>query len=225
MFNFKNNPVLLPHQVEILKLFFSYPISRQFFLTGGTALAAFYLGHRKSQDFDFFSLDEYNTEVLSDVLKEIADKTNSLVSIKVQTKTYNEVYLQEKNNRWIQRIDFVHEQPRHFGEIVTIEGVRVDSLINIASNKILAVFGRLEPKDYIDLYMIFKKTDLSFDKMFELSRQKDTGLSEFHFVNCMADTRQMNIIPELKIPLNKTDFVKFYENLSRKLLLRIKPKE
>ena len=34
-------------------------IRKNFYLTGGTALAAFYLGHRYSEDLDFFSESEF----------------------------------------------------------------------------------------------------------------------------------------------------------------------
>lgn len=39
MFKFTNNPILLPHQMRILQLFFSTTFGKPFFLTGGTALA------------------------------------------------------------------------------------------------------------------------------------------------------------------------------------------
>ena len=109
-------------------------------------------------------------------------------------------------------------------KIVKVDNILVDSLINIATNKILAVFGRLEPKDYIDLFAICTKTELSFDEMFALAKQKDTGLSEFYFANTIADVSKFETLPKMKKLFDKEEFVKFYEKLSRKILLRIKPK-
>lgn len=43
-------------QWSALRGFFSSPLSAQFFLTGGTALAGFYFGHRTSVDLDFEEL-------------------------------------------------------------------------------------------------------------------------------------------------------------------------
>ncbi|MBI5613584.1 hypothetical protein HY947_01550 [Candidatus Gottesmanbacteria bacterium] len=60
--------------------------------------------------------------------------------------------MEHKKDGWIQRIDVVREQPKHFGDIVIIDGIRVDSLENIGSNKILTLLSRLEPKDYVDFY-------------------------------------------------------------------------
>lgn len=224
MYNLKGNPILLPHQITILKLFFASPFAKPFFLTGGTALSAFYLAHRESQDLDFFTLEPFDTLVLRNTIQEIAGKTHATVTIQARSQTYYEIYLENAKERWRQKIDIVQEQPVHFGEIARVDTVAVDSLINIATNKILAVFGRLEPKDYIDLYMIFTKTELSFDKMFQKAKEKDTGLSELYFANVIADAGQFETLPKMHTSFDKKAFIKFYQDLSCDLLLKIKPK-
>ena len=50
--------IITPLQKEILKIFPEIEDSNAFYLTGGTALAAFYLTHRKSNDLDFFTGEE-----------------------------------------------------------------------------------------------------------------------------------------------------------------------
>lgn len=224
MYKLHNNPILYPYQIQLLSLFFASPFGKPFFLTGGTALSAFYLAHRESQDLDFFSLQPFDTLALRTTIQEIADKTQSTMTMYIRSQTYNEIFLENKKESWRQKIDIVWEQPKHFGEITHIDNIAVDSLVNIATNKILAVLGRLEPKDYIDLFVISTKTDLSFDKMFALAKQKDTGLSEFYFVNTIADIDKFETLPKMKIPFDKNAFVQFYQDLSKKLLLKIKPK-
>lgn len=223
MYKLHNNPILHPHQVTLLSLFFASPFSKPFFLTGGTALSAFYLAHRESEDLDFFSLQPFDTLALNTTIREIAGKTASSMTMHIRSQTYNEILLENKKDGWRQKIDIVQEQPKHFGKITNIDTIRVDSLINITTNKILAVFGRLEPKDYIDLFVIFTKTKLPFDKMFALAKQKDTGLSEFYFANTITEATDFKTFPKMKIPFNKKAFVKFYEDLSRLLLLKVKP--
>ncbi|MBU0694334.1 MAG: nucleotidyl transferase AbiEii/AbiGii toxin family protein [Candidatus Omnitrophica bacterium] len=44
-------------QKAILDSFGQIPDSEYFYLTGGTALAYFYLKHRKSNDLDFFTAE------------------------------------------------------------------------------------------------------------------------------------------------------------------------
>ena len=57
----KQPSILTPAQQQFLTLFAqSSPLAKQFYLTGGTALAAFYLQHRYSEDLDFFSDQEFD---------------------------------------------------------------------------------------------------------------------------------------------------------------------
>lgn len=50
--------ILTDLQKKILKVLVSLPDKDAFCLTGGTALSAFFLKHRKSQDLDFFTSTE-----------------------------------------------------------------------------------------------------------------------------------------------------------------------
>lgn len=223
MYSLHNNPILYPHQITLLTLFFSSPFAKTFFFTGGTALSAFYLAHRESQDLDFFSLQPYNTLALRTTIQEIANKTQSEMAIYARSQTYNEIFLKHQKEGWTQKIDIIQEQPKHFGKLTYIEGITIDSLLNIATNKILAIYGRLEPKDYIDLYIICTQTELSFNELFELAKQKDTGLSEFYFANTIVNVEKLETLPKMKAPFNKKAFIQFYKDLSQKLLLKIKP--
>ena len=47
--------VLTPFQEDFLRLFSKTVLAEHFFLTGGTALSAFYLEHRISEDMDLCS--------------------------------------------------------------------------------------------------------------------------------------------------------------------------
>ena len=224
MYSLKDNPILLPHQVNILQLFFALPFAKPFFLTGGTCLSAFYLAHRESEDLDFFSLSPFDGLALRTTIQEIADRTDASMSIQARSQTYSEIYLENTKDGWRQKIDIVQEQPVHFGEVKHIDNITIDSLINITTNKILAVFGRLEPKDYIDLYVIFTQTELNFDEMFEKAKEKDSGLSELYFANVISDVEQFKTFPKMHTSFDQKAFIKFYQSLSHNLLLKIKPK-
>ena len=47
--------ILTPLHKSFIRKFSESPFQKSFFLTGGTALAAFYLQHRLSEDLDFFT--------------------------------------------------------------------------------------------------------------------------------------------------------------------------
>lgn len=224
-FSLATNPILTSYQTKLLKLFFAQDFAETFFLTGGTALAAFYFGHRLSKDFDLFSIEEFDAEALYRTVNLLAQETGASLGVKVKSQTYNEIYLENKEEGWVQRLDFVHEQPVRFGEIQEIEGIRVDSLENIATNKILTIYNRLEPKDYIDLYLILQKTGLKFDELFTLAKKKDAGLFEFYFAQSLDNLEKIGPLPEMKVEFNKEKMLAFYRKLQKELLLRLKPAE
>lgn len=223
MYKLIHHPILLPHQTSILKAFFASPLTQTFFLTGGTALAAFYFDHRTSHDFDLFSLDDFPMPQIRDLMQSIGQTFGATLSIKITTNTYQEMYLTHPQAGWTQRIDIVHEIPRHFGEIQTIDTIHIDSLENIGSNKVLTLLGRLEPKDYVDFYTIMTKTKLTFDELFTLAKQKDTGLHEFYFANSIGSIDAIKSWPEMKIPFDRQKMIDYYHRLAQDLLLRIKP--
>lgn len=224
-YNLKQNPVLTDYQVQILRLFFAETFARGFFLTGGTALSAFYLAHRESQDLDLFTIEDFDTKRLDLVVREIARQLECRVLTKVSSPTYNEFYLENEQGGWTQRLDFVREQPVRFGELEIVEGVRVDALENIGSNKIAAMLGRLEVKDYIDLYMITQGTEWDFDRLWPLAKQKDLGLNEFTLASCVAEVRNIGAWPKMFKALDKNDFYEFYETLVRNLLEKARPED
>ncbi|MEO0122442.1 MAG: nucleotidyl transferase AbiEii/AbiGii toxin family protein [candidate division WOR-3 bacterium] len=55
--------ILTPLQQDFIRAFSKTKLVENFFLTGGTALSAFYLFHRYSEDMDFF------TEIEGEVIK------------------------------------------------------------------------------------------------------------------------------------------------------------
>jgi len=67
--------ILTKKQQQLLQLFFteSY-IEQQFYLSGGTALAEYYLHHRLSEDLDFFSYHEVDTKRIQTIFKKIKQK-------------------------------------------------------------------------------------------------------------------------------------------------------
>jgi len=204
-------------------MFFSSHLGQQFFLTGGTALSAFYLAHRLSKDLDLFSIEDFDSLELEKLIEQIATATNTIATTKVKTKTYNEIYLENRKKGWVQRIDLVKEQPLIFGKRKRIDDIIVDSLENISSGKILAIYGRFEPKDYLDLYFIVKETGLDFFSLFEKTKKKDLGLNEFYFANMISDVKNLKNFPKTIKPFDKKELIDFFLNLSDKLFKKIKP--
>ena len=66
-----NVTILTETQRFFLELFCKQSLSKKFCLSGGTALAAFYIPYRYSEDLDFFSLEEIKIDELVAFIRSI----------------------------------------------------------------------------------------------------------------------------------------------------------
>src|SRR3989338_11534891 len=93
--------VLSLNQKIILKLLAGEEaISGNFYLSGGTALAEFYLHHRFSEDLDFFSEKEFSPEAISAVFKKV-QKSAGIKSIKHEQSFNRNLFFLELENDFI----------------------------------------------------------------------------------------------------------------------------
>lgn len=120
-------------------------------------------------------------------------------------------------------MDLVKDVPVHFGATREIDGLRLDSLENIGANKVLAVFGRTDAKDFIDLYWILQRTNLMFDDLYALAKEKDLGLSELYLAYALHSAAKIKLFPRMLEPLPWEQILIYFEELARDLLLRSAP--
>ena len=67
--------ILSAFQHKALILFKTSDLTRKYYLSGGTALAEFYLQHRLSEDLDFFTQKEQDLDELKKIINLIARET------------------------------------------------------------------------------------------------------------------------------------------------------
>lgn len=211
-------------QDKFLTQFFSLPFADRFYLTGGTALARFYFHHRESFDLDLFTNEEsVDFNQVNMAIINLLNEVQVIIDTQVTTPTFLQYITHTKRGATL-KIDVVKDVPVHFGSIQTKERVRIDSIENIGSNKILAIFGRTDAKDYVDLFWILNNTPLTIDQLFTHATKKDLGLTEFYLSQAFDHARTLTQFPVLLKPLDIPKMMAFYQTLSRDLLTRIKPK-
>lgn len=212
-------------QDQFLTRFFSSSLAPAFYLTGGTALARFYFHHRESLDLDLFTNEqEQDFDSVNRTILSILADMDLRISSQVATGTFLQYIV--KNVAGVPlKIDVVKDVPIHFGAFQMEHLVRLDSLENIGSNKVLAVFGRTDAKDFIDLYWILHHTPLTFDHLFQCAKQKDLGLSELYLAYALENVSRIKLFPRMLVPLAWDDIKTYFQELARALLLRIKPEQ
>lgn len=164
--------ILTDRQIGFLNLAKNEPfIAGNFVLTGGTALAAYHLGHRYSEDLDFFSEKEFEILPLDIFFRKAKQKL-----------TAEKVDFQQSYNR---NLFFLHFSD---GEILKTEftyfpfpkikigpkdgDLFVESKLDIAVNKLFTIYQRSVARDYIDLYLLCKQEKYEMAKLLKKARVK-----------------------------------------------------
>lgn len=139
---------------------------RNYYLSGGTALAL-QLGHRESEDLDFFNQNQFNSQILQQRLSTYG----VLESVEIARGTLN-VFLQGVKLQFLHYPYILLEKPTEWN------GILVSSWIDIACTKLITISARGNKKDFIDLYMILKQTTL--EKLFKKLDEKYQNINYNH---------------------------------------------
>ncbi len=219
---------LTPSQRAFLSKFFARLNARAFYLTGGGALAEFYLGHRASQDVDLFTQDREAWLAIEDDVRAVAEQLNVTLEFK-PAKEGNELHraiLKFPGEAAI-KIDIVRDAPPHFGEVQPQpDGVLVDSLENVAVGKLLALYGRAYPRDFVDVYFLLESGQ-DLNHLIALGKQKDPGLIETYLADMFRLVKNMTLkdFPPMRKPLDIERLQAFFLKLAAELAAGQKPNE
>jgi predicted nucleotidyltransferase component of viral defense system len=197
-------------------LFSNEWFKRHFYLTGGTALAAFYLYHRYSEDLDFFCHD-VSLDSIPSLMEDFKKQGHDVEQIKKSPSFYR--YLVDKTLK----VDFVADVGFRVGIPECVGPFMVDSLKNIAVNKLCAILGRLESKDYVDLYFILQQKKYDIMELMVLAQNKDAGLEPFIWSSIIADVQKLAILPRMIKPVEMRDIKTFFLQLRDFILDQINP--
>ncbi len=190
----------------------------KFYFTGGTALSAVYLHHRESEDLDFFSQEDFENDLIFEFIGRIATK----IKAKPKTTLKERVRIFEffKEDQLLIKVDFALYPYQRLERGTNLQGVSVDSLLDIGANKIMTVMQRTDIKDYVDLYFLLKQHtfwDLlnHSQKKFRLEIDLILLASNFLRIN------QFDYLPRMLIPLKLEDLQIFYKELAKKIGLTV----
>jgi hypothetical protein len=156
-----------------------------YFLTGGAVLVSILGAPRQTKDLDLFTSDPEEFKLIDKVLEEISDAIGA-ESQSVKSSPYFRRYkLTRKAD--VTLVDLVYDlAPQVFPQKLSKDGVIYDSPDEILVNKICAIVGRGESRDFLDAYFLHT---LGFDhqKALELAHQKDTGIDAGAMLYVLSD--------------------------------------
>jgi len=132
----KGKGLLTNLQRSFLEIFAKIPDQNNFYLTGGTALSEYYLGHRFSYDLDLFTAEGDLILPLSYKLEQIYPLDEVDLSITRRFSSFVEFILTHKDESV--RVDIAQDSPFQFAPPQTSEiGVYVNNLKDLLFDPIM----------------------------------------------------------------------------------------
>lgn len=213
-----SSSILSENQKKLLKLLSQEKsICANFYLTGGTALAEFYLQHRLSEDLDFFSEQEFDPQSISVILKKIKTAAGIIKLEYQQSFNRNLFFLHTATD--ILKTEFTYfpftriEQKQKIGELF------IDSLVDIATNKLFTIYQNPRARDFIDLYLILKHASaLTIDSLIDTAHIKfDTHIDPVQLGAQYMKVKELKEYPRMLTRLDAKVWQEFFMQEAKKL--------
>lgn len=145
-----------------------------FYLSGGTALSL-QLGHRESEDLDFFSQEPFDPQILEQQIIPFGTLSETELSKGTLNTFLDGVKLQFLQYPYPMIEPFVEWDEAH-----------LSSIVDIACTKLQTVGMRGSKKDFIDIYFLLKK--YSLEALFSFTKKKymASDYSETHILKSLV---------------------------------------
>ncbi len=205
---------LSPLQRDLLEAFFEH--EQNFYLTGGSALAGFHLGHRESKDLDLFASPPVDLDLAERALEAAARSCNAVLRSQIRYPEFRRLIASRGDDTTL--IDLVIDtapgvdpQKLKFGHI------SVDSMREIAANKICTILGRCEIRDLVDLRALLA-AGIDLQAAVDDASKKDAGVNPATIAWLLSE---LSIGGDAIIPagVSVDELNQFREDLIRRLRL------
>ena len=196
-------------------------IKDNFYLTGGTALSAFYLKHRYSEDLDFFTTVPLAVKRVIPLFIQLVGKLQAKIEIHRRFNTFIESTITSPENE-LTRVHFAEDTPFRLEQIIYNQdyGIYVDSLIDISCNKFLALFERHEMKDFVDIYFLDKEV-IKFEELYQKAKKKHLGLDDYWLAQALRYINEISILPKMIKPVTIDEMRSFFNQKITILMAQI----
>lgn len=215
--------ILGTFQKKVLDLFKKTILAKQYYLAGGTALAEYYLHHRKSEDLDFFTQEEQDLQSLRKFVGSL-DKIFPLEKIEYQRGfgLYT-FFFYPKGEVGKYKIDFGQYPFGTIEPLKNINGLLVESLYDLAVDKAHTISVRPRFRDFIDLFLILKgNKDWNFQELLEKGQEKfEIVVDPFQLGENLLSVRQAADMPIMLKNIDLKAVQKFFLDEAKKLRKKI----
>lgn len=178
---------------------------QNFYLTGGTALSLL-LGHRESEDLDFFTKSSFQPTLLQHKLLQLG----SLENVQMDQGTLN-LFINKV------KLQFLYYPYNLLEKLISWNGINLSSVIDIACTKLVTISMRGSKKDFIDLYVILQQ--MSLEELFAKLDEKYTKV-QYNYPHILKSLVYFNDANSQPMPRMHKDFS--WENVKDSIVMQVK---
>lgn len=178
---------------------------QNFYLTGGTALALL-LGHRESEDLDFFTKNSFQPTLLQQKLL----KLGTLENVQIDQGTLN-LFMNKV------KLQFLYYPYNLLEKLIPWNGINLSSMIDIACTKLITVSMRGSKKDFIDLYVILQQ--MTLEELFIKLDEKYTKV-QYNYPHILKSLVYFNDADDQPMPRMHKDFS--WEDVKNSIVKQVK---
>lgn len=184
---------ILPQQTQkTVELLERIGLLKNFYLSGGTA-CALHLGHRLSEDLDFFSPDVFDTKQLRDALLEKA-------AVQILAEDKNTFHCLFNKTR----LSFLRYRYPLLEPCSPYKGINVSSLIDVLCTKLDTTSARGSKKDFIDVYCAITKERYTLLDLITAFQKKYKDL-DYNLVHILKGLVYFEDAEEEEMPIMKDE--------------------
>lgn len=206
--------VLKEWQKKAIDFVFSQDKLNNFYLTGGTALAGYYLHHRISDDLDYFSYDEIDSIYIHSIAEELR-KVIGAEKVRFSKLFDRNQFFYLVGEEEL-KVEFTKYPFKQLEKVNSFNDARIDSEYDIAVNKLITITDRFDPKDFVDMYFLLQK--YTSEKLKEAVLTKfNTKLDPLTIGSSFAKVKMVEALPKMVQPLTIKELKEFFNSEAKKL--------
>lgn len=151
-------------------------------------------------------------------MQEVSSRLQATISFTRTTGSFLECFLVTRAGERLE-MDFARDAPFRFSPTVYRPevGFLVDNPLDMACNKLSALYDRTDPKDFVDVYFIHHQL-FSLEELLPKAQQKHVGLDSYWLAQAFARITDITHLPRMIKPVTLEQLRFFFTDKIRWLM-------